>query len=753
MQQDLMVTKRDGRKEPIDLEKIHKVLMWAATGLHTVSVSQVELSSHLQFFEGISTSDIHETLIKSAADLISEEAPDYQYLAARLSVFHLRKKAFGDFEPPHLFAHVQKMVGDKRYDQHLLEDYTEAEFNEMNDYLKHDRDMNFSYAAVKQLEGKYLLQNRVTGEIYESPQQLYMLVAACLFSKYPQETRLDYIKRFYDACSEFKLSLPTPIMAGVRTPTRQFSSCVLIETGDSLDSINATSSAIVKYVSQRAGIGINAGRIRALGSPIRNGEAFHTGCIPFYKHFQTAVKSCSQGGVRGGAATLFYPIWHYEVESLLVLKNNRGVEENRVRHLDYGVQLNRLMYQRLIKGGNITLFSPHEVPGLYEAFFADQEKFEELYVKYEADPDIRKKTIKAVELFGILASERASTGRIYIQNVDHCNTHSPFDPAVAPVKQSNLCLEIALPTKPLNDVNDEEGEIALCTLSAFNLGALSNLDELENLADLIVRALDSLLDYQDYPVPAAYNATMGRRTLGVGVTNLAYYLAKNGVKYSDGSANGLVHRTFEAIQYFLLKASNGLAKELGACPKFNETTYAKGLLPIDTYKREVDEFCEEPLHYFWETLREDIREFGLRNSTLTALMPCETSSQITNSTNGIEPPRGFVSVKSSKDGVMKQIVPEYLELKANYELLWSIPNNEGYLQLVGIMQKFVDQAISANTNYDPVKFPNDKVPMKQLLKDLLTAYKYGLKTLYYHNTRDGASDQQDEGCEGGACKL
>jgi len=753
MQQDLMVTKRDGRKEPIDLEKIHKVLMWAATGLDTVSVSQVELSSHLQFFEGISTSDIHETLIKSAADLISEEAPDYQYLAARLSVFHLRKKAFGDFEPPHLFAHVQKMVGDKRYDQHLLEDYTEAEFNEMNDYLKHDRDMNFSYAAVKQLEGKYLLQNRVTGEIYESPQQLYMLVAACLFSKYPQETRLDYIKRFYDACSEFKLSLPTPIMAGVRTPTRQFSSCVLIETGDSLDSINATSSAIVKYVSQRAGIGINAGRIRALGSPIRNGEAFHTGCIPFYKHFQTAVKSCSQGGVRGGAATLFYPIWHYEVESLLVLKNNRGVEENRVRHLDYGVQLNRLMYQRLIKGGNITLFSPHEVPGLYEAFFADQEKFEELYVKYEADPDIRKKTIKAVELFGILASERASTGRIYIQNVDHCNTHSPFDPAVAPVKQSNLCLEIALPTKPLNDVNDEEGEIALCTLSAFNLGALSNLDELENLADLIVRALDSLLDYQDYPVPAAYNATMGRRTLGVGVTNLAYYLAKNGVKYSDGSANGLVHRTFEAIQYFLLKASNGLAKELGACPKFNETTYAKGLLPIDTYKREVDEFCEEPLHYFWETLREDIREFGLRNSTLTALMPCETSSQITNSTNGIEPPRGFVSVKSSKDGVMKQIVPEYLELKGNYELLWSIPNNEGYLQLVGIMQKFVDQAISANTNYDPVKFPNDKVPMKQLLKDLLTAYKYGLKTLYYHNTRDGASDQQDEGCEGGACKL
>ena len=754
MQQNLMVTKRDGRREPIDLEKIHRVIIWAAEGLENVSVSQVELSAHLQFYEGIKTSDIHETLIKSAADLISEEAPDYQYLAARLAIFHLRKRAFNDFEPPHLYDHVVRMVEDNRYDRHLLEDYSREEFDELNAYLDHSRDMNFSYAAVKQLEGKYLVQNRVSGKIFESPQQLYMLVSACLFSNYPRETRLGYVKRFYDATSLFKLSLPTPIMAGVRTPTRQFSSCVLIEADDSLDSINATAAAIVKYVSQRAGIGINAGRIRAIGSPIRNGEAFHTGCIPFYKHFQTAVKSCSQGGVRGGAATLFYPIWHLEVESLLVLKNNRGVEENRVRHIDYGVQINKLMYQRLIKGGNITLFSPHEVPGLYEAFFADQDEFERLYVQYEQDESIRKKTIKAVELFGLMMSERASTGRIYVQNVDHCNTHSPFDPAVAPVKQSNLCLEIALPTKPLKDVNDPDGEIALCTLSAFNLGALANLDELEDLADLIVRALDSLLDYQDYPIPAARNATMSRRTLGVGVTNFAYYLAKNGVRYSDGSANGLVHRTFEAIQYYLLKASNQLAKEMGPCPKFNETTYAKGLLPTDTYKRDVDDYCQEPLHYFWETLREDIREFGLRNSTLTALMPCETSSQITNSTNGIEPPRGFVSVKASKDGIMKQVVPEYLELKNQYELLWSIPNNTGYLQLVGIMQKFVDQSISANTNYDPSKFPGDKVPMKQLLQDLLTAYKNGVKTLYYHNTRDGPSDQADDGgCEGGACKL
>lgn len=756
MQQDLMVTKRDGRQEKLDLEKIHRVVIWAAEGLDKVSPSEVELKAHIQFFEGMKTADIHETLIKSAADLISEKTPDYQFLAARLAIFHLRKRAFGEFEPPTLFDHTKEMVAQGRYDNHLIEDYSEEEFAQLNSFIDHSRDMRFSYAAVKQLEGKYLVQNRVTGDIYESPQILYMLVAACLFSAYPKKTRIDYVRRFYDATSTFKLSLPTPIMAGVRTPTRQFSSCVLVETGDSLDSINATSSAIVKYVSQRAGIGINAGRIRALGSPIRGGEAYHTGCIPFYKHFQTAVKSCSQGGVRGGAATLFYPLWHLEVESLLVLKNNRGVEENRVRHLDYGVQLNKLMYQRLIKGDFISLFSPHEVPGLYDAFFADQDEFERLYLQYEQDDNVRKTRIKAAELFGMLAAERASTGRIYIQNVDHCNTHSPFDPKVAPIKQSNLCLEIALPTKPLQHINDEEGEIALCTLSAFNLGALESLDELSELSDLIVRALDNLLDYQNYPIIAAQRATEYRRTLGVGATNLAYYLAKNNVKYSDGSANALVHRTFEAIQYHLLKASNQLSREFGPCLKFNETTYSQGVLPIDTYKRDVDKFCDEPLHCDWETLRADIVRDGLRNSTLTALMPCETSSQITNSTNGIEPPRGFVSVKASKDGILKQVVPEYLALKDNYELLWSIPNNEGYLQLVGIMQKFVDQAISANTNYDPVKFPNDKVPMKQLLKDLLTAYKYGVKTLYYHNTRDGAAEDHSEtGAEEdcSACKL
>ncbi|WP_028772193.1 class 1a ribonucleoside-diphosphate reductase subunit alpha [Shewanella waksmanii] len=762
MNSNMKVTKRSGERETIDLDKIHRVITWAAKGLNNVSVSEVELRSHLQFFDGIPTEAIHETIIKAAADLISPESPDYQFLAARLAIFHLRKKAFGQFEPPKLYDHVVGLVEMGKYDAHILQDYSREEIDTLDSYIDHWRDMNFSYAAVKQLEGKYLVQNRVTHEIYESAQFLYILVAACLFAKYPQETRLKCIKDFYDATSTFKISLPTPIMAGVRTPTRQFSSCVLIECGDSLDSINATASSIVKYVSQRAGIGVNAGRIRALGSPIRGGEAFHTGCLPFFKYFQTAVKSCSQGGVRGGAATLFYPMWHLEVESLLVLKNNRGVDDNRIRHLDYGVQLNKLMYQRLIKGQHISLFSPSDVPGMYDAFFEDQQEFERLYLQYEADESIRKKQIKASELFSLMMQERASTGRIYIQNVDHCNTHSPFDSRVAPVRQSNLCLEIALPTKPLNNINDPDGEIALCTLSALNLGAIKNLDELEPLADLAVRSLDSLLDYQDYPITAAHKASMNRRTLGIGVINFANYLAKEGVRYSDGSANNITHKTFEAIQYYLLKASMKLAKEQGACPSFHETNYAKGILPIDTYKRDLDKICDEPLHMDWDTLREEIKQHGLRNSTLSALMPSETSSQISNATNGIEPPRGLISVKASKDGQLKQVVPDFEKYQYSYELLWQMPNNEGYLQLVGLMQKFVDQAISANTNYDPTRFEGQKVPMQALLKDLLLAYKYGVKTLYYHNTRDGASDKhdditsiekEDDSCAGGACKI
>ena len=758
MNENIQVTKRNGKKEPIDMEKIHRVVHWASQDLNGVSVSQVEINAQLAFFDGIKTEDIHETIIKSAADLIDESAPDYQYLAARLAIFHLRKKAFKNFTPPPLYDHIKKYTDLGIYDPDILDKYSQKEIEEFDSYIDHWRDMNFSYAAVKQLEGKYLVQNRVTGEIHESPQQLYILVGMCLFQEYQGEARMDIVKRFYDAASNFKISLPTPIMAGVRTPTRQFSSCVLIETDDDLDSISAAAGAIVKYVSQRAGIGINGGKIRALGSPIRGGEATHTGCIPFFKHFHTAVKSCSQGGVRGGAATLFYPIWHLEVKELLVLKNNAGTEENRIRHLDYGVQFNGLMYERFLAGGDITLFSPHEVPGLYDAFFEDQDKFKTLYEQYEKDDSIRKETIKARDLFAKFMQERANTGRIYLQNVDHSNTHGAFDQAVAPVRQSNLCMEITLPTKPLYSVQDENGEVALCTLSAVNLGAIDNLDELEDITEIIVRALDSLLDYQDYPIKAAEIASMNRRTLGIGVTNLAYYLAKNGAKYSDGSGNQLIHRTFESLQYYALKASNKLAQEFGACPLFNETKYAKGLMPVDTYKKSIDAFCNCDLELDWDSLRKEIVKTGLRNSTLTALMPCESSSQISNSTNGIEPPRGFVSIKQSKDGILKQIVPEYERLKNNYELLWDIKDNEGYLQLCAIMQKFVDQSISTNTHYDPSQFDNGKVPMKLFLMDLLKAYKYGIKTLYYHTTRDNASDdstekQDDNACADGVCKL
>jgi len=757
--QEILVTKRDGSKESIDLEKIHRVVHWASQDLENISVSQVEINAQLAFFDGIKTEDIHETIIKSAADLISTDVPDYQYLAARLAIFHLRKKAFKSFTPPPLIDHVKKLTELGIYDKDILKKYNASEFKELDNYLDHWRDMNFSYAAVKQLEGKYLVQNRVTGEIHESPQLLYMLVGMCLFQEYKGKSRLKIVKRFYDAASNFKISLPTPIMAGVRTPTRQFSSCVLIESDDDLDSISAASGAIVKYVSQRAGIGINAGKIRALGSPIRGGEATHTGCIPFFKHFHTAVKSCSQGGVRGGAATLFYPLWHLEVESLIVLKNNTGTDENRIRHLDYGVQFNGLMYERFLKDENITLFSPNDAPGLYDAFFADQSKFKKLYEKYEKDDSIRKQQINARELFALFMKERANTGRIYLQNVDHCNTHGAFDAIQAPIKQSNLCMEITLPTKPLYSVQDEAGEVALCTLSAVNLGAIDSLDELEDITDIIVRSLDSLLDYQDYPLKSAEITSNNRRTLGIGVTNLAYYLAKNDAKYSDGSGNDLIHRTFEALQYYSLKASNKIAQEFGPCSLFSETKYAKGIMPIDSYKKDIDEFCNTKLELDWDTLRKNIREKGLRNSTLTALMPCESSSQISNSTNGIEPPRGFISIKQSKDGILKQVVPEYEKLHKKYELLWEIKDNEGYLQLCAIMQKFVDQSISTNTHYDPSQYDGNRVPMKIFLMDLLKAYKYGIKTLYYHTTRDGSSDDQsvqkrgDDDCEDGVCKL
>ena len=740
MSQQIQVTKRNGSKEPLELEKLHRVVFWATENLNNVSASEVEIKSHIQFYNGIKTRDIQETLIKSAADLIDEEHPNYQYVAGRLINYHLRKEVYGDINPWDLLRLVKRNVEIGYYDAEILSLYNDQELTDLGNYIDHNRDMKFTYAAMEQWRGKYLVKNRVTGETYETPQVAYMMIAATLFAKYHADVRLKWVKDYYDAISLHYISLPTPMMAGLRTPQRQFSSCVLIETDDSLDSISATSASIVRYVSQKAGIGIGAGRIRALGSPIRKGDAFHTGVIPFYKHFQSATRSCSQGGVRNGAATLYYPIWHYEVEDLLVLKNNKGTEDNRIRHMDYGVQFNKLMYERLLTGGDITLFSPHDVPEMYDAFFADQDRFKELYERAERNTKIRKKTVKALDLFTAFMNERKDTGRIYLMNVDHANTHSSFDPEHAPIRMSNLCCEITLPTTPLTDINDENGRIALCTLSAINWGLINEPKDFEKYCTLAVRGLDSLLSYQNYPIQAAEIATKEFRPLGVGIVNFAYWLAKNDLKYSDEAALAKVNQFAEAWSYYLIKASADLAAELGACELSSQTKYAQGILPVDTYKREVDELASGKLQMPWDQLRDQLRKTGIRNATLMAIMPAETSAQISNSTNGVEPPRSYVSVKQSKDGALKQVVPQFKRLKNKYELLWDQKSPEGYLKLMAVLQKYIDQSISVNTSYNPQFYEEEKIPMSEMLKHIIMCYKYGIKTLYYFNVMDGQGE-------------
>lgn len=754
----IQVTKRDGTREPLNIDKIHKVVEWACEGLSGVSVSEVELASHVQFYDKIKTTDIHETMIKAASELISEESPNYQFVAGRLINYQLRKEVYNKYEPDHLFGHYGRVVLDGYYDKTLTPVYSQEEWIELADYIDHERDNLLTYAAMEQFRGKYLIRNRVTNKFYETPQMAFMLIAMTLFSNYKKD-RLKWVKELYDALSTFDISLPTPIMAGVRSPQRQFSSCVLIETDDSLDSINATSSAIVKYVSQKAGIGIGAGSIRANGSPVSGGAVSHTGVIPFYKHFQSAVKSCSQGGVRGGAATLHYPFWHYEVEDLLVLKNNKGTEDNRIRHLDYSVQFNKVMYERLLSGGNITLLSPHDCPDLYRAFFSDVEEFRTLYEKYERSK-IRKKTIPAINLFSAFMQERKDTGRIYFQNVDHCNDHGSFDKKKALIKMSNLCQEITLPTTPLKDINDENGEISLCTLAAINWGKIKKPSDFEKPCTLAVRALDALLDYQSYPVRAAEVGTRNRRPLGVGIINFAYWLARNGTTYTSPNLD-LVHEYAEAWSYYLIKASVDLAQEYGPCPKSSDTLYSEGIMPIDTYKKDVDELVAPTYRMDWNALRKRATMFDIRNSTLMALMPAETSAQISNSTNGIEPPRALVSIKQSKDGVLKQVVPEINRLKNKYELLWDQKSPEGYIKIMAVLQKFIDQSISTNTSYNPKFYADGKIPMSEMLGHLLMMYKYGIKTGYYFNTNDGAGEIEvkdlqpgqtdDEDCD--SCKI
>jgi len=733
--QNISITKRDGRTELFNLEKVHRVLEWATDNINNVSISEIELKANLQLYDGITAFDIHELLIKSAAELISENSPNYQYVAARLVSYKIRKEVFGRFEPKSLQEIIETNVANNIYDPEILQLYDTGELNQLGAYIKHDRDDLFTYVGMEQFRGKYLAQNRVTGEIYETPQILYMMIAATLFSAYPKEKRIRWVKDFYDAISQFYISLPTPI--------RQFSSCVLIESDDSLNSINSTATSVVRYISKKAGIGIGAGSIRAIGSSIGDGSVVHTGLIPFLKYFQSAVKSCSQGGVRGGAATVYLPVWHLEYESLIALKNNKGTEENRVRHMDYAFQFNKLMYERLLSGGNITLFSPNDVPGLYEAFYNDQDKFKELYEAAEQNPNIRKKELSALEVFSQFLTERKDTGRIYLMNVDHANTHGAFDEKVAPVHQSNLCCEIDLPTKPLQNSEDEEGEISLCTLSAINWGLINEPEEFEKYCTLAVRALDALLDYQHYPIPAAQRSTFDRRPLGVGIINFAYFLAKRGLKY-DENALEEVDKYAEAWSYYLIKASADLAQEKGPCFKSNETKYASGKLPIDTYKHEVAELVQHKERFPWGDLRRQLQQNGIRNSTLMALMPAETSAQISNSTNGIEPPRALVSYKQSKDGVMAQVVPGYYHLKNKYDLLWDQKSPEGYLKICAVLQKYIDQGISVNTSYNPEHYEDHKVPMSDMIKHLIMFYKYGGKQLYYFNTFDGSGEYKDE---------
>ena len=734
---DISVVKRDGSVESLNLDKVHKMVEMACEGLAGVSASQVEMNSGIQFYDGIKTEDVQEILIRSANDLISLDTPNYQYVAARLLLFGLRKAVFGYHpdKPPILYNHICKCVDHGMYDEELLTVYTEEEWEEIESYVDHDRDYLFTYAGLRQVCDKYLVQDRSTGYLFETPQQMYIMIAATLFSKYPKDTRLEYVRRYYEAISTHKINIPTPVMAGVRTPLRQFASCVLVDVDDTLDSIFSSDMAIGYYVAQRAGIGINAGRIRGINAKIRGGEVQHTGVVPFLKKFEATVRCCTQNGIRGGSATVHFPIWHQEIEDIIVLKNNKGTEDNRVRKLDYSIQLSKLFYERFIENKEITLFSPHDVPDLYESFGTD--RFDELYCSYESDESIPSKRVGAQGLILDLLKERAETGRLYLMNIDHCNSHSSFKDKV---NMSNLCQEITLPTDPINHIDSQDGEIALCILSAINVGKIRNLNEMENLCDLTVRALEELIDYQEYPVPAARRSTLARRSLGIGFIGLAHYFAKNGVKYDSQEAYNLTHKLTESFQYNLLRASNNIAKEKGACDAFHRTKYIDGILPIDTYKQEVDELVTVSYEYDWDSLRDDIAEWGLRHSTLSAQMPSESSSVVSNATNGIEPPRDYLSVKKSKKGPLKQIVPQFTTYKNNYTLLWDMPSNEGYINVTAIMQKFFDQAISGNWSYNPENYPDNEVPVSVMANDLLTTYKYGWKTSYYQNTYDNKKD-------------
>ena len=755
----ILVTKRNGKKVPFEAEKINKVLLWACEDINNVSASDIAMNAEIQFFDGITTKQIHEVLIESTVELITEKTPNYQHVGGNLLNYLLRKEVFGvKTEMPHLWNVISKNINNDFYDELILQKYTNEEISSLNLVIKHERDYNFVHAGIQQMIDKYLVQDRKTKTIHETPQYAYMLIAMTVFMDYEDTERLHHVKELYDLLSTHKISLPTPIMAGVRTPNRQYSSCTLIDTDDSLNSICNTNTAITKYVSKRAGIGMNTGRIRGLGSNIRGGEVVHTGVIPFLKQMQASVHSCSQGGIRKGGATNYFPFWHQEILDVLVLKNNKGTDDNRVRHIDYGIQFSHMFYKRFVENKDISLFSPHDVPGLYDAF-GDNEKFDKLYEQYEKDKSIPKKKVSARELMNIFAQERIGTGRFYVMNIDHVNSNSAF---MDQLVMSNLCAEITLPVKPLNSIYDiddnpatehlSDGEIALCVLAAHNLGKIKDMDELYKTSEYMVRMLDFIIEHQDYPVNAS-KKMLKRRSLGIGVTNFAYWLVKNGLSYNEESLPE-IDKLFENIQFSLLKASNKLAKEKGACEWFDKTTYSQGILPIDRYNKNMDKLFTREHECDWAQLRKDIQEFGLRNSVVSAQMPVESSSIVSASTSGVDAVRDLIISKRSKSGIIKVVVPEIYKYKNKYVKAFEMKDNDTYNKVMGTIQKWYDQSISTNHFYE---YDADGISLGTVIKDILSAYKYGLKTLYYANTDDKKSDNIDDmgsnGCESGACSL
>jgi ribonucleoside-diphosphate reductase alpha chain len=743
----MQVVKRLGNKEAFSVEKIHKVVEWATEGLSGVSMSDVEMNAKLSLYDGIPTTEIHQILIKSASDLISLSEPNYQYVAARLLNMQLRKAVWGSGDTPTEFLlFLERNVDNGVYDPTILEKWNnKSDIETLGKYINHDRDDLFTYAGLQQMMDKYLVKNRSTNKIYETPQFAYMCIAMCLFDTVAEA------KEAYDCYSTFKINLPTPIMSGVRTNIRQFASCVLVDVADDLDGIFSSMHAVGKYTARRAGIGINIGRMRPINSSIRGGEVIHTGLIPYLKSFESVVKSTSQNGIRGGSATVYCPWWHYEIEDLLVLKNNAGTDDNRVRKLDYAIQFCRLFYDRLISNQDITLFSPHEAVGLYDAF-GDNKKFEELYLKYENNKQIKfKKKIPARKLAEIYARERLETGRIYSMNIDIVNENGSWD---TPCKMSNLCVEVVHPTRPIKSIDDADGEIGICILSALNLLELTSDKDIENACRIAVRSLESLIDYQDYPVVAGENFTKNRRSLGVGITNLAGFLAKNKLKYGDPNAIKLVHATMEKIQWHLISASCDLAREKGPCAKFGDTKYSRGLLPVDWYKKTVDELVKPEYNMDWEELRSRVKKYGMRHSTLSAIMPCESSSVIQNSTNGDQPVRALLSHKKAKNGVLKQLVPNFSTRKNYYTLAWDMKDNKALLDMAAVIQKFVDMAMSTNLYYNYAHYENGSIPLSVLIKDQIYGYKYGIKNFYYCNTPDGDGEtEKDMNCDSGACAI